>query len=95
MVAKKTAAKKVAKKPIATQPVKKTSQKKSTVSKKSSDMKSFHIYKESPKKFKTFKITRQTIYWAILLAFVIVTQLWLLKIQMDIADLTNTLLEQQ
>ena len=88
MVAKKTAAKKT----TAKKPVKKVVRKKS-VSKKAAPMQSFRVYKPD-RDFVTFKITRQTVYWAILLIFVIVTQLWLLKLQIDIADLTNSLIEQ-
>ena len=89
MVAKKTAAKKPVKKPVK-RVVKKVTRKK-TAPKKTAEMKSFHIYKE-PKSFTTFKITRQTVYWLILLAFIVFTQLWILKIQMDIADATAALL---
>ena len=91
MVAKKTTAKKSAtKKTVAKKPLKRVVHK-STAAKRTQKMQSFRVYKEAPP-FVTFRITRQTIYWVILIAFVIVTQLWLLKIQMDIADLTNSLL---
>jgi hypothetical protein len=56
-------------------------------------MKSFHLYKE-PKPFTKFSITRQTVYWLILLIVVLVTQLWILKIQMDIANLTTIVTNQ-
>jgi hypothetical protein len=61
---------------------------KHSTSKSEAPMKSFRVYKDV-KPFTTFTVTRQTVYWAILLAFIIVTQLWILKIQMDIANLTS------
>ena len=87
------AAKKIVKKTIAKKPIKKTVFKKvfKRVSKKPVAMRSFHVSPDV-KPFTAFKITRQTFYWSILLAFIIVTQLWLLKIQMDISDLTNAIL---
>ena len=91
MVAKKT----VAKKPVARKSAaKKTATKvvrKSTASKKTTPMKSFKVYKDV-KPFTTFKITRQTLYWTILLAFIVITQLWILKIQMDISTLASELI---
>ncbi|MBC7459453.1 hypothetical protein H7200_01930 [Candidatus Saccharibacteria bacterium] len=85
MVAKKTVAKKsVAKKPVA---------RKRSVSKKAAEMQSFRLYKDDVP-FTTVRVTRQTVYWSILLAFIISTQLWILKIQMDIAALTDVVLSQ-
>lgn len=88
MVAKKTPAKKSATKKI----IKKFAIKK-TSAKKPAKMQSFRVYKDDTP-FTTFRLTRQTFYWAILLIFIIMTQLWLLQIQMDIADLTNSLMVQ-
>lgn len=90
MVAKKPANKTV-KKVVskAKAPVRKRS-----TSKKAAEMKSFRLYKESPQDFRSFKVTRQTVYWSILLTVIIVTQLWILKIQMEIAELTNSLIVQ-
>ena len=85
MVTKKTVkktVKKVAPKSTAT---------KKTAAKKSAPMRSFRVYKDA-QPFTTFRITRQTVYWAILLIFIILTQVWLLKIQMDITDLTDIIL---
>jgi hypothetical protein len=81
MVTKKTTAKK---------PVKKTTRKRAP-SKKPSQMKSFKLYKDD-KPFTTFRITKQTVYWSILLIFIVITQLWILKVQLDISNLTNALL---
>ena len=75
---------------VAKAPAKKRTTSKATRAKKQ-EMQSFKVYKESPNEFKTFKITRQTVYWTILLAFIMVTQLWILKIQLEIAEITNAL----
>ena len=53
-------------------------------------MQSFHLH-EDVKPFTTFRITRQTVYWTILLLFIAVTQLLILKTQLDIANLTEQL----
>jgi len=97
MVAKKTVAKKpAAKKPVARKAVAKSTKvvRKSAASKKAAPMKSFRVYKDSTP-FTTFKLTRQTFYWVVLLAFIVVTQLWILKIQMDISTLAAELLISQ
>lgn len=86
--AKKTVKKVVSK---AKAPVRKRSVATRASSKKATEMQSFRLYKESPQDFRSFKVTRQTVYWSILLAVIIVTQLWILKIQMEIAELTNSL----
>lgn len=80
----------VSKKTVTKKPLKKTTHK-ASVSKKAAPMKSFRVYKDV-KPFTTFKITRQTLYWAILLVFIIATQLWILKVQLDIANLNALLL---
>ncbi|MDB5179559.1 MAG: hypothetical protein JWN12_191 [Candidatus Saccharibacteria bacterium] len=80
-------AKRAAKKPV----TKATS--KRAAAKKPALMKSFRIYKEE-KPFTRVQLSRQTLYWVILLAFIVVTQLWILKIQMDIASLTALLVNQ-
>lgn len=59
----------------AKKPTKKNVQKKSV-------MKSFSIYKNK-EPFVSFKITQQTIYWAILLSLVLILFLWILNIQID------------
>jgi cell division protein FtsL len=85
MVAKKTVAKKtVAKKSVA---------RKRSATKKATEMQSFRLHKETTP-FTTFRVTRQTVYWVVLLAFIISTQLWILKIQMDISALTDVILAQ-
>jgi hypothetical protein len=53
-------------------------------------MKSFKVYR-SKTPFKTLKPTRQTVYWIIILALITVAQLIILKIQLDIFELTQPL----
>lgn len=52
--------------------------------------KSFQIA-ANPKPFVTFKITQQTIYWLILLAFITFFTLWILKLQIDVTNILNSL----
>lgn len=89
MVAKKTTTKTVAKKTVK-KPIKKVVSKKRAPSKKAATMQSFRVYKDT-EPFTRVGFSRQTVYWTILLAFIIVTQLWILKIQLDIANLTALL----
>lgn len=56
-------------------------------------MRSFKVYRDTPS-FTTFRVTRQTVYWTILLVFIIVMQLWILQVQLEIAALTESLLAQ-
>lgn len=93
MVEKKTSTKKVAAKKVTPSKTvaKKTSRKSAAA--KSAPMQSFRVYRQSTP-FTTFRLTRQTAYWIVLLAFIVITQLWILKIQMDIATLTNAILTQ-
>lgn len=70
----------------------KTTRKVATV-KKPVPMRSFRVAPEV-KPFVTVGLTRQTVYWSILLLFVIAMQLWIVKIQMDIITLTNSIMMQ-
>lgn len=88
---KRTPAKKAPVKAVKTTkkpPVKKASVKKNSA--KRVTMRSFHVSRDS-EEFNSFRITRQTIYWIILVSFIIFAQLWILKLQVEIA----TLLEAQ
>ena len=93
--AKKTAARKApvksaaVKTPAAKPVAKKTTARKAP--KKAEQMQSFRVYR-SDDSFTNFRITRQTVYWVILIAFIIFAQLWILKLQFDISDL---LIQQQ
>jgi len=87
--AKKTTVKKtsVAKKA----PVKRTTAASKASAKATADkMRSFHVAPNNPS-FSTFKITRQTVYWVIIVSFIIFMQLWILALQME----TSTYIENQ
>jgi len=59
--------------------------KKTTVSaksKKSAEFESFHLGKEKTP-FMTFRITDQTIYWSILLIYIMLLVLWISNIQLE------------
>jgi len=92
MVTKKTV-KKTVKKAVAKTPVKKIVKKVAAKVKKPAPMKSFKVYR-STEPFTTMRVSRQTVYWLILLLFIVITQLWILKLQLDIASLTDSILEQ-
>lgn len=86
---KKPAARKapVVKKAVAKAPVtKKTAARKSANS--AASMQSFRVYRE-PAPFTTFKITRQTVYWILLVSFIIFVQLWIIKLQIEVANLVD------
>lgn len=80
----------VAKKVPAKRSVKKTTHKRSAT-KKAEQMKSFKLYQEK-NPFTTFRITKQTVYWSVLLIVIIITQLWILKVELDISALTDSLI---
>lgn len=85
-----TASKTVAKKPAT--PKKKTAATRVASSKKVAkkpSMRSFRVA-EDRSDFKTFRITRQTIYWIILVSFIVFAQLWILKLQVEVATLIET-----
>ena len=67
---------------------KKTPVKRAAVTKKASTstaapkMRSFRVAPNNPA-FGTFKITRQTVYWIIIVSVIIFMQLWILSMQID------------
>lgn len=79
---KKTPAKKVA---ATKTSVKKKPAVKKVSAKQTTKMRSFRIAKEGDS-FTTFKITRQTVYWTILICFIIFVQLWILKLQIEVSS---------
>ncbi len=94
--AKKTTAKKkpvtrkvAVKKPAKTSVASKTTRSRKTSVSKTPQMRSFRISKEDSA-FTTFKITRQTIYWTILICFIIFVQLWILKLQIEVSTYLET-----
>jgi len=86
MVAKSTA-KKPVKKVTKTATVTKKPVAKKTVAKisttKPAAMKSFKVYRDGAS-FREFKISRQTVYWIVLLLVIISLQLWVISIQLQI-----------
>ena len=72
--------------------VKKTPSKRA-VSKKSSKnvAQGYNSFKVSSNQtpFTNFRVTRQTVYWVVLIAFIIFAQLWILKLQIDVAQLID------
>lgn len=72
-------------------PAKKTTSK-ATSAKKSSaknvQMRSFHISPEE-RAFMDVQVTRQTLYWIILVAFIIFVQLWILQLHIEVTTLLD------
>ncbi len=94
---KKTTAKKTVSKPASarkTPVVKKTVTKKPAAkktlkrSKANSELRSFRIARDEPA-FTTFQLTRQTLYWIILVSFIIFAQLWIISLQVEVASLLD------
>ena len=48
---------------------------------------SFRVNKDI--RFMNMRVTRQTIYWSILLIFILIVQLWILNTQMDVLQTLN------
>ena len=71
-------------------PVKRTTASKKVSAKAAPELRSFHVAPNNPS-FGTFKITRQTVYWVIIVSFIIFMQLWILALQME----TSTYIENQ
>ena len=72
--------------------VKKTSAKKTRVIKEE-PMRSFHISRND-RPFLTTHVTKQTVYWSILLIFILLMQLWILNIQLDVIQITDSITSQ-
>ena len=66
---------------------KKTTSKSSKISKQP-EIRSFRLARED-RAFTSFQITRQTVYWIILVSFIIFVQLWILKLQIEVATLLD------
>lgn len=92
-VTKKTSAKKITGKIKSLPKVKllskKTSAKKSR-SKAVVAMKSFKLSRND-RPFMTTHITKQTVYWSVLLIYVMLLQIWILNIQLDVIAVTDSL----
>ena len=70
---------------------KRTTKRKATTRSKSPQMRSFHVAKDTAP-FNSMKLTRQTAYWIILLGVIVISQLWIIKLQIEISNLSDTLL---
>jgi len=73
-----------------TSPVKKAAVKRPAAAKKTSakvapKMRSFHVSPDVPA-FGTFKITRQTVYWIIIISFIIFMQLSILSLEVETSN---------
>jgi len=95
-MATKTAAKKpTTKRKTPAKTVAKTAPKAKTTTRaskaKAPAVQSFRI-SPSQQPFFTFKITKQTVYWILLLLVIVALQLWIIKLQLDIAVLSDSLL---
>lgn len=65
--------------------------KKSTTSRsKHSYEPSFRVVKDTIP-FTSTRFTRQTFYWVLILAFIVIMQLWIVKLQVELGNLTNAL----
>lgn len=53
-------------------------------------MKSFRLSKRDLP-FMTLSITKQTLYWSILMLVILVLELWILAVQINVIDITNSL----
>lgn len=72
-------------------PMKKSSTKKSPTKKsvaQTATMRSFHLAPNQPS-FTSFQTSRQTVYWIILIAFIIMAQLWIVQLQIEVAMLID------
>lgn len=78
--AKKT----VAKKPVARKTT--APRKKTTKAASAPKMRSFHVSQNNPP-FTSFQVTRQTLYWVILVSFIVFAQLWIISLQVEVAAL--------
>ncbi|NCO10538.1 hypothetical protein GW746_01755 [Candidatus Saccharibacteria bacterium] len=54
---------------------------------------SFKLSRDVPP-LMTFKITRQTLYWLVIVSFLIFFQLWIIKLQLQVAHVVNQQQEQ-
>lgn len=41
--------------------------------------------------FMSFRVTKQTIYWSILIIFILIMQLWILNTQLDVLQIVESL----
>lgn len=82
---KSVATKKVASKKVVSKP-------KKSVAKRSSRYESLRS-SDSQQPFMSFQITKQTFYWTALLVFILLVQVWVLRVQLQTADSIKNLEE--
>ncbi len=83
-----TRIKKVATKPAAR---KRVTAKKASRKNGSQAYRTLRVSTKNDPPFFSFKVTRQTIYWSVLVFFIIIMQLWILKVQSDVVTITDQL----
>jgi len=71
-------------------PAKKATVKKQPKAVAAPALKSFKLSK-NPGPFLSARITRQTVYWSILLIIVLILEIWILNIQLDVIELTDSI----
>lgn len=69
---------------------KRSTKRKVSAKQSAEEMQSFKVAKQ-PRPFMVFKFTRQTIYWLLILAVIVLMQAWILKLQFDISGLIEAL----
>lgn len=85
---KKTPAKKTTTRKKTT-PAKRTSVKRTSSPKAPQGYRSFQLARNDSA-FNTFSVTKQTVYWVVLVAFIVLAQLWILKLQIEVATLLDS-----
>lgn len=68
-------------------PARKVTAKKASA-KSSAEMRSFRLSRED-RAFMDAQVTRQTLYWIILVAFIVFVQLWILKLHIEVATILD------
>ena len=69
---------------------KKTTKKAAPRPKKAAKLESFKLSQENAP-FVSFKVTEQTVYWALLLIMILILTLWILQIQINVSDILNSI----
>lgn len=73
-------------------PVKKATPRKAATKRSTKKVENYETFKLSTDvpPIMTFKVTKQTVYWVIIMAFVIFFQLWIIKLQVEVAQILDT-----
>jgi len=67
-----------------------TIKKRSSHHQKTIKFKSFKVHKDV-KPFVQFQVTQQTVYWSVLLIFILMLALWILGLQLNIDETINSI----